>query len=355
MRIPAFHEFFPPSLYRRAARWGRAILASPERHRKYGERLATEQAIFENNVDVHQLPPIFHYWSNRYLRPKCEGFGFSHPDDFFAVHLARTVVPGRRARFLSIGAGNCDTEVRVAKLLLERGVRDFSVECVDLNEAMLARGRALAAAEGLSGQIITTAADFNDWVPEGRFDAVMANQSLHHVVALEHLFETIARCMAPHALFMASDMIGRNGHQRWPEALAIVRGFWRELPESYRYNLQTRRQESEFVDWDCSVSGFEGIRAQDILRLLVERFEFDLFLPFANVIDPFIDRSFGHHFDPQAEWDRGFIDRVHARDEEEMARGHLTPTHMMAVMCVGRHGEGRFLDGKPPGSCIRLP
>ena len=33
-----------------------------------------------------------------------------------------------------------------------------------------------------------------------------------------------------------------------------------------------------------------------------------------------------------ADWDRQFIDRVHARDEAEMAAGHLTPTHLLAVL-----------------------
>ena len=45
------------------------------------------------------------------------------------------------------------------------------------------------------------------------------------------------------------------------------------------------------------MGSFEGIRAQDILPLLVERFTFDEFIGFGNVIDPFVDRSFGPNFD----------------------------------------------------------
>jgi hypothetical protein len=131
---------------------------------------------------------------------------------------------------------------------------------------------------------------------------------------------------------ITSDIIGRNGHLRWPEALQIVQEFWRELPPSYRFNLQLNRDEAEFLDWDCSQESFEGIRAQDILRLLIDRFDFEFFYAFANVIDPFIDRSFGHHFDAESATDRAFIDRVHERDEAEILAGRITPTHMMASL-----------------------
>ena len=134
-----------------------------------------------------------------------------------------------------------------------------------------------------------------------------------------------------------------------------IRPNWNELPHSYRFNQQLRRFEETFLDWNCSTEGFEGIRAQDILPLLVERFEFDLFAPFANVIEPFIDRSFGHNFDPGRAWDLAFIDRVHARDEQELQRGTIKPTHMFAVMCLGRKGESVFLDGLTPAASIRIP
>ena len=130
-------------------------------------------------------------------------------------------------------------------------------------------------------------------------------------------------------------MVGRNGHLRWPEALRIVQEFWRHLPPSYRFNQKLGGFEETFADWDCSVEGFEGVRSQDVLPLLLEYFHFQLFIPFGNVIDPFIDRAFGPHFDVTAEWDRNFLDRVHQRDELEMAAGRLTPTHLLAVMGTG--------------------
>jgi SAM-dependent methyltransferase len=343
-----------PSVLERAFARLRSRFAS--KSADYEARLSSEIETYRQCLDVNDLPAIFHYWSNKYLAPKFAKLGFSHPDEFFTKYLGESAMSaGGAAAFVSIGAGNCDSEVRIAKLLLARGFKEFRLECVDINPEMLGRGRDLARSEGVDNYLEFTRADFNDWKPTSMYDAVMANQSLHHVVNLEGLFDAIAQAIGERGLFVTSDMIGRNGHQRWPEALEIVHEYWRELPIAYRYNQQLKRQEEQFMDWDCSAGTFEGIRAQDVLPLLVERFEFDVFAPFANVIDPFIDRGFGHNFDADAEWDRNFIDRVHARDEAEIARGRIKPTHMMAVMRAGPGARHEYLDGLAPRACIRTP
>jgi SAM-dependent methyltransferase len=322
----------------------------------YAARLSSELGTYKDCLDVNALPEIFHYWSNRHLAPKFARIGLDHPDELFAKYLHQSAANtgARRASFVSIGAGNCDTEVRVAKRLRARGLDHFEIECLDINPDMLRRGREMAQAEGVASSLTFTAVDFNAWFPARRYDAVMANQSLHHVVNLEGLFDAVLEAIGDGGLFVTSDIIGRNGHLRWPEARAILETFWAELPPGYRYNRLLNRHEEAFMDWDCSVEGFEGIRAQDVLPLLVERFQFDLFAPFANVIDPFIDRAFGHNFDASAPWDRDFIDRVHRRDEEEIQAGRIKPTHMMAVMCAGRPGRSEFLDGLAPRDCIRI-
>jgi len=338
-------------------RRGRAWLGASH----YGARLAAEVSRFRDDIEVHALPPIYHYWSDRYVRPKLETFGFSHPDAFFLTYIEECCVRAASSadcskRIISLGAGNCDTEVRLARALLDRGRSDFVIECLDLNDAMLDRGRAHAADQGVGAHVMPVRGDFNAWRPDKPYDCIIANHSLHHVLALEHLFTGVADGLAAHGRFVVSDMIGRNGHQRWPEALAIVREFWSELPTSYRYNRQLQRQEEEFLNWDCSISGFEGIRAQDILPLLVDRFAFDIFIGFGNVIDPFVDRSFGPNFSTDSEWDKAFIDRVHARDEAEMAAGRIKPTHMLAVMRPGRAEDQTPDRGtSTPRAAIRSP
>lgn len=324
----------------------------------YAERLQREREIFADQIDINALPRIYHYWSHTYLRPKLEEFGCANPDEFFADALlaAARDAGARTARFVSLGAGNCDTEVRVAQILVSRGFSDFTLECVDINPVMLERGATLARETGLATRVLPITGDFNDWQPARRYDAVMANQSLHHVMNLEGLFDAIAANLPAHGRFVISDMIGRNGHLRWPEALAIVREFWSELPAHCRFHRQLRQQWNEFVDFDCSGEGFEGIRAQDILPLLIPRFGFERFLGFANVIDAFIDRGFGGHFDADSAQDRALIDRIHARDEAGMLDGSLKPTHVMAVMRDPSYaGPMQVWRHLTPRHCLRVP
>lgn len=323
----------------------------------YAARLAAENRLYRDDTDVHRLPEIFHYWSNRYIRPKLEAFGFSTPEQMFRKYLDELFAkhPSGAKRVVSFGSGNCDMEIELARDLRARGHSDFVIDCVDLNATMLERGRAAAAGHNVAAQLSFLEADFNAWSPEHEYDAVIANQALHHVLKLEDLLAQIRTSLKPDGLLIVSELAGRNGHQRWPEALAIVHEFWRKLPPSYRFNLQLHRYEELYINYDCSTDGFEGIRSQDILPLLVENFHFQLFIAFANVIEPFVDRGFGYNFDAQSDWDRAFIDGVHNRDEQEFTAGRLKPTHILAVL--GKDPNVETLCHLPltPAFCIRNP
>ena len=334
----------------------------PECHRPeaaidYAARIASEKETYRDCLDVHDLPPILHYWSNRHVRPKLEAFGFSTPDEMFRKYAARQFHKGlsEPRRLASIGAGNCQLEVDLAAHLLGTGCGDFIIDCLELNPDMLGRGRNAAASAGVAARMNFLPVDLNAWRAAHEYDVIIANQTLHHVLNLENLFAEIRRSLKPGGSFVVSDMIGRNGHQRWPEALALVREFWRKLPPSYRFNQTLLRYEEIYEDWDCSGESFEGVRAQDILPLLIGHFHFELFIAFGNIIDPFVDRAFGSNFDPAAPWDRSFIDQVNECDEKEIASGRIKPTHMLAVMGNDPGVPALFRESLSPGFCLRDP
>lgn len=320
---------------------------------RYSAALEEEKRIYRDRLFVHDLPPIFHYWSTRHVAPLVRRFGFDSPDDLFSRTLEEACSISAEPRFASIGCGNCDLEVALALDLIRKGYREFSMECIDINASMLDRGRAAARDAGVDARLIFTEADLNRWRPAGRYHAVIANQSLHHIVNLEELFAAVRSSLERGGAFAVSDMIGRNGHLRWPEALAIVYEFWVELPPAYRLNTRLERYEETFEDSDSSGEGFEGVRAQDILPLLDSMFQFRLFVPFGNVIDVFVDRAFGFHFDPSIPWDRDFIDRVHARDLREIEAGRITPTHMLAVLSNEHDRAPRWPGRLSPSFCLR--
>ncbi len=257
--------------------------------------------------------------------------------------------------FLSIGAGNCDAEIRLATELRKSGASDFVIDCLDLNERMLERGKAAAAASDLAVHIEPICADFNSWQPSLKYKAVLVNHALHHVLRMEALLDEIRDSLQPGGSLILSEMIGLNGHRRWPEALGPLIRFWDELPESYRYNHRLQRQDTEYPDWDCATGGFEGIRCQDIVPLLLERFHFRFFYAFGNVVAPFVDRCYGPNFDARSEWDRVFIDRVHAFDEVEIMAGRIKPTIMLAVLGVEEPEKLVCLKPRTPEFCVRWP
>lgn len=312
---------------------------------------------FFSGVDVSEVPSIFHYWANKHLRPMMNEAGFSSSDDFFFKYL--TEVTRRNAvaepQFASIGAGDCSNEITLAGSLRRAGLRRFKIECLELSEDILSRARAAASEAGVSEYLEFTSVDINVWRPSKIYDSIIAKQSLHHVVNLEGLFGAIRDALSPSGYFLVDDMIGRNGHMRWPEALKQVHTLWRELPMGYRYNHLLRRHEDLYENWDCSSVAFEGIRAQDVLPLLVERFDFEFFMAFGNITLVFVDRTFGYNFDPERDWDRTFIDRVHALDEQLILDGTLTPTQMFAALTPQLAPRHVYSRGLSPAQSIRIP
>jgi SAM-dependent methyltransferase len=319
-----------------------------------------EQQIEQYRVveNIHDLPGIFHYWSGRYLAPPLiDLFGTAKPVRIFSNAFLECA-GADKPRYLSVGAGDCTIEIAVAVELKREGL-DFTIECAELSGPLLSRARKAADAAGVGSHLVLTQVDINQWRLEHQYAAVMAHHSLHHIVELEHVFDQIASHLAPSGQFVISDIIGRNGHMRWPEALSLIESIWATLPDSKKYNQQLKRLESEFVNWDCSDTGFEGVRAQDILPLLLSRFDFRKFMAFGNLTDVFVDRSFGHNFDPDSEADRAFIDRLHAVNELLIDLGVLKPTMVIATMSVKtQDGATTALDcyrDWEPEFCVRSP
>ena len=232
-----------------------------------------------------------------------------------------------------MGAGNGDMEVTLARQLIEAGLDGFQIQCVDINPTMLERGRKMASDNGISDRNITfLKGDFNRWRPNQTFDIIIANHSLHHVLELEDLFHHIHEAMKPDGAFLTTDMIGRNGHLRWPETLKYVNQYWERLKPEQRYNCQLKIPMPKFEDWDCSTKGFEGIRAQDIMPLLVKKFNFEIFVAFGGIIDVFVDRGYGHNLSINSEFDKKLIDEINILQEGLLVSGEIKPTQMLSML-----------------------
>lgn len=152
----------------------------------------------------------------------------------------------RRCRLRASGASDCAPDINIAEWLREVGIRNFSFECFDINPEVLQRAKSAAEAKGVAEHFTFKTFDINRWQPAHDYRVILAIQSLHHVLELETLFGRIHAALHPDGLFMTDDMIGRNGHQRWPEALGLVQELWKELPDKYKYNHSLKRFEKEY-------------------------------------------------------------------------------------------------------------
>lgn len=321
----------------------------------YDARVASqiEQYAAEGALTA-KLPSIEQYWKRKYLEPK---FNTVFPDIFnhyelYWKHFAPRIAMTNCRNLLSVGCGDASVEIGVAQGLLKAGV-DFEFHLLELSPILLERAKENALAAGVTEQLHFHEADLNRWQPDRQFAGVMAHHVLHHVLDLEHLFAAIRSALHPNGVFCTFDMIGRNGHMRWPESLAVVNRIWGFLPEKKKYNHQLQRLETEFVNWDCAIAGFEGIRAQDILPILVETFKFESFFAWGGISDPFLSYAFGDNFNTQDPLDCAFVDFLQFLNELLIDLGYLKPTEMCAVMSLDNDCTTRHYKHWSPEFCVR--
>jgi hypothetical protein len=326
---------------------------------EYAQRLRTQQEQYKSGAELHTLPDIFSYWTNRYVLPHIQGaFGVNTITEIYAKPLVALCQQHARARFYSIGSGDSSSEIQIAQYLLEHGCSDFQIAGLEVHEGFITEGRAAIEAAGLSHMVSTQFFDVNKDAIEGPVHAYLAQQSLHHIVELERLFDLIERTLADDGHFITCDMIGRNGHMRWPETLRLVEAIWAQLPEVKKFNWQFRETHHEFVNWDCTSggTGWEGIRAQDILPLLLERFSFQAFAATGGFIDVFVERGIGPNFDPANPADRDFIDGLAVANDALIDAGLIKPTMIFADMVKkGAPVVTKIVGKRSPEFCVRYP
>ncbi len=330
----------------------------PDPSLTYEARLNAQIEQYRQAKNIHELPEIFHYWSNKFLRPRLnEVMGVDSITDFYAGHFAQACerTASCQRSFLSMGSGDSSVEIEVVKRLLALGLQTFNFTCLEVSPPLVDRAVGAIRNEGLESLIQIECMDINHWSPKLKYAGIMANHSLHHFVELEKIFDNIKLSLKPGGFFVTNDMIGRNGHMRWPEALEVIEGLWAFLPDRFKYNWQLSRLEKQFINWDCSNEGFEAVRSQDILPLLVPRFAFKSFLAFGGIIDVFTDRAFGHNYDPTQESHRAFIDFVNYMNDVLIDSGTLKPTTVFAVLSADPTAETRQWRHWSPLFSMRKP
>lgn len=278
------------------------------------------------------LPPIFHVWSNKFLKPQLVNLGIDSPESFyFSRILDAASARGRPVQVASLGAGGCTMEIELAKKLRACNIAAH-IECVDFNFSLMSLARAKAREAALDDMLSFTVRDVNTDCGSAGKDIVIVNQFFHHIENLEFACEDICRTLDDAGLLLTCDIVGRNGHVLWPSVATVVNRHWQDLDAAKRFDRHSSRCLQDYQSIDHSAYSNEGVRAQDVVRVLLEHFDFDFFFTYGAAIMPFVERRIGFNFDPADLNDVRFISSVADEDERRVVQAEYPASNMIASL-----------------------
>ena len=233
--------------------------------------------------------------------------------DFFE-YIARGARGRRPSRILSLASGPGGVELGLARTLGPETI----IECIEINEALVALGTERARRDGLNVRF--SCQDINTLRLEAKsYDVIMAHAALHHFLALEHIFSEVHAALKMEGEFVVNDVTSKNGYELWPETKAVIGHLWALLPERLRTNrtlYAVPTVDTEYPDRNYLGNGFECVRSQDILPLLHEHFRVVHYVPYFAIARRFFDRMFGPNFDLGKPFDRAVVDFIWQLDCE---------------------------------------
>ena len=173
-----------------------------------------------------------------------------------------------RALVLGCGSG------RFERALAERG-RFRSIVACDFAQETVEKARRSAQETGLA-TIEYRIVDLERETLGGPYDAVFANDVLHHITNLEGLYGRIHEALSPEGKLFFCEYVGPNRFQYSDERMELVNRYLRVLPDRLRLDPLTgetlwrrERLSAEKVEQDDPT---EAVRSRDVLPLARQAF-----------------------------------------------------------------------------------
>jgi SAM-dependent methyltransferase len=142
-------------------------------------------------------------------------------------------LPEKLDRALVIGCGSGWLE----RALAGRG-RFRSILACDFAPNSVDQARAQAQRAGLDS-IDYRVVDLENEPLGGPYDAIFANDVLHHITNLEHLYGRIGEALEPRGRVIFNEYVGPNRFQYSDEQMDIVNRYFRLLPDPLRFDHVT--------------------------------------------------------------------------------------------------------------------
>ena len=159
-----------------------------------------------------------------------------HPEIDWLSYVRALHLPASLGRTLVIGCGSGDLERGLAG---KHGVG--TILAVDADPTAVECARREARRSGLANISYGVFDPERDPLPDGPWDAVIASDVLHHVLALEDLLTRVHAALSPAGRFVFAEYVGPNRFQYSEESLELAQRYFRLLPERLRREPSTGR------------------------------------------------------------------------------------------------------------------
>jgi ubiquinone/menaquinone biosynthesis C-methylase UbiE len=197
---------------------------------------------------------------------------------------------------LSIGCGTGELERGLIKIGCAKAIDAF-----DIDEESIKTAISLSKKSKIN-DINYFVADANKiFLPENKYDLVVAHNAVYHFVELEHIMTEINKSLKPDGIFVMVEYVGPNRFQWTDKQLKIINDLLKLLSDRYKKDADNDLITKPIVT-QKTMEGYlrenpsEAIRSADIVPLLHKHFEVIeekdmggtiLLMLFANIIDNF--------------------------------------------------------------------
>ncbi|GBE05575.1 MAG TPA: class I SAM-dependent methyltransferase [Nitrospirae bacterium] len=232
---------------------------------------------------------------------------------------------------MSLACGTGHREIRWAEL---SGFR--SIDAYDLSEARIEYARNKARERGYGSIINYHVADvYNIEMRECYYDAVLAEQSLHHFSPLKKILLRINGFLKPNGYFIVNEFVGPTRFQWTDRQLEVVNGLLSLLPEKYRLRWNNGSVKTKvFRPGRLSMilsDPSEAVESSRILPLLNEIFEIIEIREYGGTILNLLFSEIAYNFLSEDSETQNFIRLCFEIEDGLLKAGDLNSDFVLAV------------------------
>jgi SAM-dependent methyltransferase len=244
------------------------------------------------------------------------------PDDDWLSMVRARHLPRTLDRTLVIGCGGGHTERALA-----RKERVGRILGVDADAEQVARAREQADRVGLASIAYSVFDPERGELPPGPWDAIVAQDVLHHVSRLGELLGRIAAVLSPRGRFVMSEYVGPARFQYSDERMDLVSRYFRVLPDRLRRDPVTgallwRRERADAARLARDVPA-EAARGDELLAGVRRMFEVEAEYPGGEgLLHPLLG-GLASNFGADAAGDERVLEIVCAAEAHLFAAGRI--------------------------------